>query len=205
MNNLILYSVIAVAVGLGIMAVVVNRPAPNVPGTVATTTDENPSSEEGVMCTQDAKLCPDGTYVGRTGPNCEFKCPPAPAVPADVAADIEEKQDLIRVESPLPAGAVPPMFEVAGEARGPWYFEASFPIEVLNASGKLITTAVAEAQGDWMTEEFVPFSVTVDVTEAVTKGTITPGEKGTLVFKKSNASGLPEHDDELRIPIVFAE
>lgn len=25
-----------------------------------------------VACTADAKQCPDGTYVGRTGPNCEF-------------------------------------------------------------------------------------------------------------------------------------
>ena len=29
-----------------------------------------------VACTQDAKLCSDGSYVGRTGPNCEFAaCP----------------------------------------------------------------------------------------------------------------------------------
>ncbi len=29
-----------------------------------------------VACTQEAKLCPDGSYVGRTGPNCEFaQCP----------------------------------------------------------------------------------------------------------------------------------
>lgn len=35
-----------------------------------------PIPEEGVMCTQDAKLCPDGSYVGRTGPRCEFApCP----------------------------------------------------------------------------------------------------------------------------------
>lgn len=28
------------------------------------------------MCTMDAKICPDGTGVGRTGPNCEFApCP----------------------------------------------------------------------------------------------------------------------------------
>ena len=28
------------------------------------------------VCTQEAKQCPDGSYVGRTGPNCEFaKCP----------------------------------------------------------------------------------------------------------------------------------
>lgn len=32
-------------------------------------------SEE-VLCTQEAKACPDGSYVGRTGPNCEFSaCP----------------------------------------------------------------------------------------------------------------------------------
>ncbi len=29
-----------------------------------------------VACTQEAKLCPDGSYVGRTGPQCEFAaCP----------------------------------------------------------------------------------------------------------------------------------
>jgi hypothetical protein len=27
-------------------------------------------------CTQEAKQCPDGSYVSRTGPNCEFQaCP----------------------------------------------------------------------------------------------------------------------------------
>ena len=25
-----------------------------------------------VACTQEAKICPDGSYVGRVGPNCEF-------------------------------------------------------------------------------------------------------------------------------------
>lgn len=30
-----------------------------------------------VYCTQEAKLCPDGSYVGRSGPKCEFaECPP---------------------------------------------------------------------------------------------------------------------------------
>lgn len=30
----------------------------------------------GVACTQEAKQCPDGSYVGRTGPHCEFSpCP----------------------------------------------------------------------------------------------------------------------------------
>lgn len=31
---------------------------------------------EMVACTADAKICPDGSAVGRTGPNCEFaECP----------------------------------------------------------------------------------------------------------------------------------
>lgn len=28
-----------------------------------------------IACTMDAKQCSDGTYVGRSGPNCEFICP----------------------------------------------------------------------------------------------------------------------------------
>jgi hypothetical protein len=33
-------------------------------------------SPEPVACTMEAKLCSDGSYVGRTGPNCEFApCP----------------------------------------------------------------------------------------------------------------------------------
>jgi hypothetical protein len=34
------------------------------------------SIAEPVVCTLEAKLCPDGSYVGRTGPDCEFAaCP----------------------------------------------------------------------------------------------------------------------------------
>ncbi len=36
----------------------------------------NPVGSGQVACTQEAKLCPDGSYVGRTGPKCEFAaCP----------------------------------------------------------------------------------------------------------------------------------
>lgn len=40
-------------------------------------TDQQPLPPQGqLMCTMDAKICPDGTGVGRTGPNCEFApCP----------------------------------------------------------------------------------------------------------------------------------
>lgn len=41
-----------------------------------------PKVIEGKMCTMEAKLCPDGSYVGRTGPNCEFaRCPTSSITP----------------------------------------------------------------------------------------------------------------------------
>ncbi len=53
---------IALAVGIG--AIYLNNKAKlNMPS-------------EQIACTMDAKMCPDGSYVGRTGPKCEFqKCP----------------------------------------------------------------------------------------------------------------------------------
>ncbi len=34
------------------------------------------SAPKPIACTQEAKVCPDGSSVGRTGPNCEFaQCP----------------------------------------------------------------------------------------------------------------------------------
>ena len=36
---------------------------------------DNNNNKSPIACTADAKLCPDGTAVGRVGPNCEFtKC-----------------------------------------------------------------------------------------------------------------------------------
>ncbi len=41
--------------------------------------DTNNGGEK-VACTLEAKICPDGSAVGRTGPNCEFaECPKIPA------------------------------------------------------------------------------------------------------------------------------
>lgn len=38
--------------------------------------EPNPAPEEQTFCTQEAKQCPDGSYVGRVGPSCEFApCP----------------------------------------------------------------------------------------------------------------------------------
>jgi len=33
------------------------------------------TSTDFIVCTMDAKMCPDGTYVGRSAPDCKFICP----------------------------------------------------------------------------------------------------------------------------------
>ncbi|MBI5003610.1 peptidoglycan-binding protein [Candidatus Kaiserbacteria bacterium] len=44
----------------------------NIPDTGGTCVTD--STNPPVACTADAMMCPDGSYVGRTGPNCTFAC-----------------------------------------------------------------------------------------------------------------------------------
>ena len=45
----------------------------------------NPTPPQGA-CTMDAMMCPDGSYVGRVPPDCDFApCPPATSTPAPSA------------------------------------------------------------------------------------------------------------------------
>lgn len=51
------------------------------------------STDDFVSCTMDAKQCPDGSYVGRTGPNCEFAaCGGEVSAPKTVTCTPEQKQ-----------------------------------------------------------------------------------------------------------------
>ncbi len=52
-----------------------------------------PVSDDMVMCTMDAKLCPDGSYVGRSGPSCAFApCPTISTNPKEhICTPIEKK------------------------------------------------------------------------------------------------------------------
>src|SRR5690606_22506193 len=88
---------------------------------------------------------------------------------------------------------------VAGVARGNWYFEASFPIEVVDANGKRLGLGIAEAQGDWMTEDFVPFESVIEFSAVPTTQT------GKVILHKDNPSGLPEHDARVEIPVRFSD
>lgn len=110
-----------------------------------------------------------------------------------------EKRDLIRISSPRPNQIIKSPLTITGEARGNWFFEASFPVVLTNWDGLIIAQGIAQAKSDWMTTDFVPFEATLTFT--VDKNVYS--NRGSLILRKDNPSGLPEHDDALEIPVVI--
>lgn len=95
--------------------------------------------------------------------------------------------DMIRVSTPPPGAVVGKEFKVMGEARGNWFFEASFPIEVYGKNGEKLATGIAQAQGEWMTTDFVPYVADIKVPDSY----IGPA---TVVLRKDNPSGEARFD-----------
>ncbi len=123
--------------------------------------------------------------------------PPLVTVPPTVEATyVNASADLVVVSSPLPGATVPAMFTVTGQARGTWYFEASFPLEVVSASGEQLVQMPVQAQGEWMTTNFVPFSAQITL-PATYKGA------AKIILRNDNPSGLPENEKRLTIPVVI--
>lgn len=152
---------------------------------------------EGVACPVDAQQCSDGSYVSRTGPQCEFVCPQV--APADTG-----KSDVIVLDSPLPQAVISTPLILSGKARGSWFFEASFPVTLTNWDGLIIAQGAATAVGDWMTSEFVPFTMNLNFVSPYKAGDPDFMKRGTLILKKDNPSGMPENDDALEIEVQFA-
>lgn len=94
-----------------------------------------------------------------------------------------------RITSPL---------TISGAVPGNWSFEASFPVLITDEEGRVLTQSAAQLEGDWMTEEMVPFTVTLTFERP-----IGDSPRGFLVLQKDNPSGLPENDDSLSIPVTF--
>lgn len=104
--------------------------------------------------------------------------------------------DLVRVTSPSSGALVTSPLVVTGEARGPWYFEASFPVRLVDDSGHDLAIGPAQAEGEWMTERFVPFKATLTFKAP-------RGRKGVLILERANPSGETRHAGEFRVPVRF--
>lgn len=70
-------------------------------------------------CTMEAKLCPDGSAVGRSGPNCEFAaCPAVNSIISEAEARAIAEKTCIKGGEALSAG-------IYNEGTKTWWFDAN--------------------------------------------------------------------------------
>lgn len=99
--------------------------------------------------------------------------------------------------SPLKNSVISSPVAIAGRARGSWFFEGSFPVVLMDAYGTVLAESHVSAQGEWMSDDYVPFVGTLQYQKQI------PDAKGVLIFKKDNPSALPENDESIEVPVVF--
>ena len=103
------------------------------------------------------------------------------------------------IVGPQPGDYIESPLIISGEAPGNWFFEATAPVVIVDWDGRIIGEGYIDAQDEWMTEEMVQFlgSVSYELPED------SYSSSGTVIFKRANASGLPEHDTTVEIPVVL--
>lgn len=106
------------------------------------------------------------------------------------ASSIDEKSDVV-VISPKRGRRVTSPLTVNAKARGNWFFEGQIPVQLVDEEGNVIATAIGQVDGGWMTMELVKFTATLTFE--------TTANRGYVVIKKDNPSGLPENEGEYRV------
>lgn len=124
-------------------------------------------------------------------------------IPASTPTPVQgfNYKDLIIVDNPLLNSVIKSPLKFSGQARGTWYFEATFPVLIVDWDGRIIAQSYATAKGDWMTKDFVAFEGMIEFEDPSFEDTYS--KRGAIIFKKDNPSDLPEYDDALEIPISF--
>ena len=121
---------------------------------------------------------------------------PTPFNSSDMAPTPTPAQDLV-LTHPAEGGTITSPLTITGQARGTWFFEATFPVILTDWDGLIIAETYATAQDDWMTQDLVPFQATLE---------FEPPElydRGQLILQKANPSGLPENDAAHEITVYF--
>lgn len=155
-------------------------------------------NECGTMCASDATVC---------ATVCAYTCEELGRVQGAEQTGTQTDavlDDRIRVSTPDPESMIFSPLTISGQARGSWFFEATFPVILTNWDGLIIAEGYAEAKGEWMTQDFVPFEATLDFESPYKTGDPDFMKRGSLILQRANPSGLPENDAALEYTIMFA-
>jgi len=136
-----------------------------------------------MTCPPDTKVCPDGTIISRLPPTCEFALCPG------------EKEGIL-VFNPKINQKIKSPLAIEGQARGFWFFEGQFSVELYDQTNQLLGRAILAAQKDWASENYVPFKGELNFSPPTTA-------IGFLRFLSDNPSGLKENQKIFEMPVQF--
>jgi len=144
---------------------------------------------------EDNWICQNGVWIKHGNPSASMPEEPCDDQKPDNEKP-QEEQDVI-LFSPKPNETVSSPILLQGKARGSWFFEASFPVSLVDSSNKELARSHVEAIGDWMTEDYVEFKGILNFEVNVTTS-------ATLVLEKDNPSGLPENAGKIEVSIILS-
>lgn len=139
--------------------------------------------KEAVFCTMDVKECPDGSFVGRIAPFCEFDLCPG------------EKEGIL-VYSPKREEKIKSPLKIDGRAKRSWFFEGNFSAELYDENKNLLGKTNLTALEDWMKEDYVNFKGELFYKQPLTK-------TGILKFLSANPSNLEQNQKFFEMPVIF--
>jgi hypothetical protein len=96
----------------------------------------------------------------------------------------------------MPGSSVSGTMEAEGAVQGGYFFEGNLILRILSANKTILRTSYGTATTDWMTEGPVSFHATLNFTG------LPPGP-AYIQIHNDNASGLPENDKFILVPIVI--
>lgn len=102
------------------------------------------------------------------------------------------------VDSPVFGELVTSPLLVSGRARGFWFFEGELPMVLKDEDGRILWQGnyMITSGQDWMTSEFVEFSLPISFPQPQT-------DFGVLIIQKNNPSDLRHLDASFAVPVRF--
>jgi len=127
----------------------------------------------------------------------------APQLPPDNVGGAKIVQPIVSADGHLSVTSLQagnliasPFTLVGTVTGGGWFYEATFPVRVLDGDGMVLGSGTAQAQDDWMSTGTVPFTVII-------RFSAPRYATGTVVLSKDNPSGDSANDMSLSIPVEF--
>jgi hypothetical protein len=104
-------------------------------------------------------------------------------------------QDVI-IFTPVAKQKIQSPLQVAGKARGTWFFEANIIVRIKDSNGNTIALKGVQAKEDWMTTDYVNFEDSIEFSKPNT-------DNGVLIVEADNPSGDPNNIRKFEIPLEF--